>query len=72
MSEQECVLLGCGPNGVGRGWRVFSGGPVRLVVCVSVGRDCRAYPRGWVGDRAWPVVCPQRSAVRCGVLPAVA
>jgi hypothetical protein len=50
---------------------VFSGGPVRIV-CVAVGRNCRACQRGSAEDRAWPVVCPQRSSVRSGVLPAVA
>jgi hypothetical protein len=71
MCGQKWVLLGCGSNGVGRWRRVFSGGPVRIV-CVTVGRNCRAYQRGSVDDRAWPVACPQRSSVRCGVLPAVA
>jgi len=70
VSDQEWVL--CGPNGVGRGGWLFSGGPARLVVGVSVGRNYGT--RVWSpGDgRAWPVECPQRSAVRCGVLPAVA
>ncbi len=71
IREQECVL--CGPNGVGRWRRVFSGEPIYLMVGVSVGRNCRAAVV-WcsAGGRAWPVGCPQRSAVRCGVLPAVA
>jgi hypothetical protein len=71
MSEQGWVLLGCGPNGVGRWWRVFSGGPLPIV-WVAVGRNYRAYQRGSVDVQAWPVVCPQRSSVRCGVLLAVA
>ena len=71
MSEQQYVLLGCGPNGVGRWRRVFSGGPPPIV-WVAVGWNCRACQRGRVDVRAWPVVCPQRSSVRCGVLPAVA
>jgi hypothetical protein len=29
------VLLGCGPNGVGRWRRVFSGGPARIVTCAD-------------------------------------
>jgi hypothetical protein len=51
------VLLVCGPNGVGRWRRVFSGGPV-CIVCARVGRNCRACHRGRVADRAWLVVCP--------------
>jgi len=34
MSEQQYVLLGCGPNGVGPWRRVFSGGPPPIV-CVA-------------------------------------
>src|ERR1700737_370128 len=72
VTGQECVL--CGPNGVGRRRWVFSGGPACLMlVGVSVGRNCRAVVVWCSADgQAWPVVCPQSSAVGCGVLPAVA
>jgi hypothetical protein len=70
----------CGPNGLGRGGRVFFGGPARLGVGVSVDRNCRACHRGSRDNQAWPVVGPQRSIprkrevppVRCGVLAPVA
>jgi hypothetical protein len=58
----------CWPLAVG-----VSGGPACLVVGVSVGRNCRAVVVWCSAEaRAWSVECPQRSAVRCGVLPAVA
>jgi hypothetical protein len=42
-------------------------------VGVSAGRNCDTVVVWCSADgQACPVVCPQRSAVRCGVLPAVA
>ena len=68
-SKQERVLRG--PNGVGRGGWALPGGPAQFVVAVSVGRNYRTRQVWYPGDgEVGPVVCPQRSAVRCGVLPA--
>jgi hypothetical protein len=44
-------VLGCGPNGLGRNGRVFSGGPARIG-CVCVGQNCRACQRGRAEDLA--------------------
>jgi hypothetical protein len=40
------------------------------MVGVSVSRNYSAYVRRFADVQAWQVEYPQRSAVRCGVLPA--
>jgi hypothetical protein len=70
ISEQELVL--CGPNGVGCGRWVFSGGPARLVVVVGVAVSQNYGTVVWcpMAAQVWPVECPHASSVECGVLPA--
>ena len=72
ITAQECVL--CGPNGVGRGRWVLSGGPARLVVVgVAVSRNYGTVVVWcWADGQVWPVKCPHSSAVGCEVLPAAA
>ncbi|HWS92599.1 MAG TPA: hypothetical protein VN306_08940 [Mycobacterium sp.] len=51
----------------------MSGRPARLVVVVgvAVNRNYGTVVEWCSADgQVWSVVCPQRSAVRCGVLPA--